>query len=81
MSVDVRLCPQNGLESRIVPCRLWADSVEKLKSRRSENLANVAHWRLQPLQGSVEPIRAPAIIFAVVDVVAHPAARETHQQS
>jgi hypothetical protein len=33
------------------------------------NLANVAHWRFQPMQGSVESIRAPAIIFAVIDVV------------
>ena len=36
------------------------------KSRGSENLANVAHWRFQPLQGSVESIRGPAIVFAVI---------------
>jgi hypothetical protein len=34
----------------------------------SKNPANVAHWGFLPLQGSVELIRAPAIVFAVIDV-------------
>jgi hypothetical protein len=46
-----------------------------------ENLANVTHWRFQPLLGSVESIRAPAIVFAVIDAVPHLAARDTHQRS
>jgi hypothetical protein len=37
--------------------------------------------RFQPLQGSVESIRGPAIAFAVIDVVPQLAARETHQRS
>ena len=47
-------------EARFVPIVL-----KTRKSRASENLANVAHWRFQPLQASVESIRAPAIVFAV----------------
>jgi hypothetical protein len=39
------------------------------KSRGSDNLANAACWRFQPLQGSVESIRTPAAAFAVIDVV------------
>ena len=50
------------LDPRITPC------CKSRKSRRSENLANVAHWRFQPLQGSVESIRGSAIAFAVIDV-------------
>ena len=61
---------------------LMADCVEKLeKSRGCENLANEAHWRFLPLQGAVELIRRPTIVFAVIDVVPHIAARETHQRS
>jgi hypothetical protein len=33
------------------------------------------------LSGSVESIRAPAVVFAVIDVVPHLAARETHRRS
>jgi hypothetical protein len=51
------------------------------KSRGFENLANDACWRFQPLQGSVETIRAPATGFAVFDMVPHVPASETHQRS
>jgi len=40
----------------------------------------IAHWRFQPLLGSVESIRRPAIIFAIIEVVPHRAARETHRR-
>ena len=67
---------RNGSNSevwaRIPQVRLPSIVLKNSKSRRSENLANVADWRLQPLQGSVEPVRAPAIIFAVVDVAPSP---------
>jgi hypothetical protein len=58
-----------------------ADCVENSKIAGLENLANEAHWRFEPLQGSVESMRAPAIVFAAIDVVPHLAARETHQRS
>jgi hypothetical protein len=51
------------------------------KSRGSENLANIEYWSSQPLQGFAEPIRASAVAFALIDVVPHIAARETHERS
>ena len=45
-----------------------------------KNLANVACGRIQPLQGSVKPIRAPAGVFAAIDVVPRVEAMEAHQQ-
>jgi hypothetical protein len=53
-----------------------ANCVEKLEN---SCLANVAHRRFQPLQGPVESIRGPAIVFAAIDVVPQLAARKTHQ--
>ena len=51
------------------------------KSRGSKKPANVAHWRFQPLQGSVESIRESAIVFAVIDVVPHLAANSSDAQA
>ena len=45
-----------------------------------KNLANVACERIQPLQGSVKPIRAPAGVLAAIDVVPRVEAIEAHQQ-
>jgi hypothetical protein len=59
----------------------WRIVLKNSKNGCSENLANVACWRFQPLQGSVESIRAPAVVFAAIDVVPQVAARETHQRS
>jgi hypothetical protein len=42
---------------------------------------NVAHRQFPPLQGPVESIRGPTIVFAVIDVVSQLAAKETHQRS
>ena len=44
------------------------------KSRESRML------RSQPQQGSAEPIRASVIVFALIDVVPHIAAREAHER-
>jgi hypothetical protein len=46
-----------------------------------ENLANDACWRFQPLQGSVESIRAPAAVLLYLIWSPHIAASETHQRS
>jgi hypothetical protein len=64
-----------------VLCQFSGLSRITCSTRGSENLANVAHWRFQPLQGSVESMRAPPIVFAAIDVVPHLAAQETHQRS
>jgi hypothetical protein len=59
-----------------------ADTVEKVENRGSfEDLANVECWRSQSPQGSAEPTRASAVAFALIDVVPHIAARETHERS
>jgi hypothetical protein len=55
--------------------------LKKRKSGSSENLANVECWRSQPLQRSTEPIQASTVAFALIDVVRHIAARETHERS
>src|ERR1700722_3189954 len=47
------------------------------KIAASENLANDACWRFQPLRCSVESIRAPAAGFAVLDMDPHIAVGET----
>jgi hypothetical protein len=47
----------------------------------SKNLANVVRWSFRRLQSSAESIRAPANDLAVICVVPHLAARETHQRS
>lgn len=62
-------------------CLLLTDCVENSKSRSFEILANDACWSFQPLQGSVESIRAPAAVFAVFDMVPHIAASGTHRRS
>jgi hypothetical protein len=51
-------------------------ALKKSKIAGSENLAKVAHRRFQPLQGSVESIREPAVIFAIIHVVPQLAARK-----
>src|SRR6478752_1265707 len=57
------------------------DCVEKLENRGAPKPRKCSAWWFQPLQGSVESMRAPAIVFAVIDVVPHLAAREAHQRS
>ena len=57
----------------------WQIVLKNAKIAGLQKSWNVAHWRFQPLQGSVELMRAPAIVFAVIDVAPHLAARETHQ--
>ena len=60
---------------------LRADSVEKLENRGGfKNLANVGCWRIQLLQGPVEWIRVPAVVFVVIDVVPRIEATEAHQR-
>src|ERR1700731_3127436 len=75
------LGPEPIVRRAVLNGRSWRIVLKNSKIAGSENLANIAHWRFYPLQGSVESIRAPAIVFAVFDVVPHLAARETHQRS
>jgi hypothetical protein len=53
--------------------------VEKLEIAGLRKSRNVACGRIQPRQGSVKSIGAPASVFAVIDVVPRIEASETHQ--
>ena len=57
-----------------------ADSVEKLENR-AKKISKCSGLAISAAVSSVEPIRTPAIVFAVIDVVPYLAARETHERS
>lgn len=74
----------------ISPCKLTRQPSEHVsngpivlknsKIAGLQNLANVACGGIQQLQGHVKSIRAPAGIFAVIDVVPRIEASEAHQR-
>jgi ATPase subunit of ABC transporter with duplicated ATPase domains len=61
--------------------RLISGETEPAKGSIVARLGESAPPAAEPPQGSVESIRAPAIVFAVIDVVPHLAARETQRRS
>ena len=61
---------------------LLADCVEKLENHGPPKISQMQRTGdFLSLQGAVESIRGSAIVFAVIDVVLHIAAREMHQRS
>src|SRR3979411_1491495 len=59
--------------------RFWRIVLKNSKIAGLRKSRNVACGRIQPRQGSVKSIRAPASVFAVTDVVPRIEASETHQ--
>jgi hypothetical protein len=74
-----RLAAWIGIRLRLND-RFWRIVLKNSKTRGFENLANVACGRIQPLQSSVKSIRAPAGVFAVIDVDPRIESSETHQR-
>jgi hypothetical protein len=62
------------MNGRFAPIVLKNSKIAGLRKSR-----NVACGRIQPRQGSVKSIRAPASVFAVIDVVPRIEASEAHQ--
>jgi hypothetical protein len=58
----------------------WRIVLKNSKIAGFENLANVACGRIQSLQGPAKSIRAPAGVFAVIDVVPSIEASKAHQR-
>jgi hypothetical protein len=59
-----------------------ADCVEKLRNRGAPKISQMSHvGDFSRCKACVESIRAPAVVFAAIDVVPHVAASETHQRA
>jgi hypothetical protein len=65
-------------------CRIMSASppivLKNSKIARLRKSRKCSALTIQPLQGSAESMRGPAIVFAAIDVVPHIEARETHQR-
>jgi hypothetical protein len=74
---DFRSTPRSGhaRERQLAPIVLKNSKIAELRKSRKCHM-----WSIQPMQGSVKPIRASAGVFAVIDVVPRIKGSKAHQR-